>query len=129
MRHDVLSAAKTLLETSGRPIGDGNPPSESPDRPYAIMYDLGFGVAAEGSMEDEEEWHDLALQITCVGEDHRQVRWMSDALFALFIDNSTELVVATATVVWRRSVRRGAILPSGTNLFQSNDEYQLRIER
>lgn len=106
-------------------------PSE-PTLPYAILYPQ-HASPGEGSWADPEEDRWWSYQLSSVGSDDRQCRWMQNKAMSAILDRSgnsftNAIVLPTGNVVQgRHSDEIGAILPAGEELFQADDIFRLRV--
>ena len=103
----------------------------TPSLPYAILYPL-YSGPDEGSWAQPNEDRTFTYQVKCVGADARQAGWMSSKVCAVMTnrtgaDFEHPLDITGAAVHWRATEALGAITPSGENLYESNDSYQVRI--
>jgi hypothetical protein len=123
----IYNSLVSFLEThTQKQIGLVNPPSPTPDMPYAIIYpedkrrpeDMGF----------EYDTVDLYFSVKVVGRLPEQALWMSDTIEAIMYDNSLTFQVEDVQICWRYCERGGAIMPSGDDLFEASDDYTLRFE-
>lgn len=130
-RDEINVAVVDMLETAtGKQIGLCEIPME-PSMPYAILYPMSTGPD-EGSWGVPNEDRTFNFQVKCVGADARQTGWMSSKVCAVMTDRTgtdyTEpLIITGAAVHWRATEALGAIVPSGENLYEANDLYQIRI--
>lgn len=135
-RHSVDKELVSVLRlVTDKRIGYGKIPEavdELPELPYAIVYPLRVS-AGVGGMDDGEDSHEFDYQIKCVGESHEQAAWMSSLIHNALMDRTggqytNELSPSGSAVAWRVAQSKGAIVPSGTSLFQCDDTYTLRID-
>lgn len=130
-RDDVNEAIRTMLETAtGKQVGLCVLPN-TPTPPYAILYPIETGPD-EGSWGQPNEDRTYGFQVKCVGVDARQAAWMSSRVCAVMTDRTgadytVPLVITGAAVHWRVTEALGAVVPSGENLYESDDSYQVRI--
>lgn len=110
------------------------PPSATPlEVPYTILYPLDQ-PSGDGAWSNPEEERDYVYQVTSVGLDVKQVRWIQEKVEQTFLSRGTggdyenEIDPGNgATVLWRQSDQLGAIIPSGDELFKADDTYRLRV--
>lgn len=130
---DILNEAvqAMLVAATGKEIGLGKLPAVPtgklyPPVPYAVLYPL-HSPTGTGSFARLEEDRDFVYQVTCAGQTDKQVSWMSSKVMDAFLDPVVGPITAAGWVIqWRRSVQLGAILPSGPDLYISQDTYQVR---
>jgi hypothetical protein len=143
-RDEINEAVRTMLEAAtGKKIGlaempvpldPDNPPAGWPALPYAVLWPLDT-APTDGSMEDGNEDKIFYYQATCVGKDSRQVSWMSSKVEAAFMALRPgggylhDIPLTGHSVAWRLLQSQGATVPSGEQLFASDDNYLLRIGR
>jgi len=101
--------------------------------PYAILIPMTSPLAT-GSWAQPEEDRELVYQLTCVGKDPRQARWMSDKVRIAFTarDDSgyvvpMNLTTLTAVVQCRTGESVGAVIAGGVDLYQTNDMYRIYV--
>jgi len=142
MIRDTLDEAVVamLAAATGKEVGLSklppltNPGDLHPPLPYAVLYALHSPIGS-GGFEDPEEDRDYIYQLTCIGETHKQCAWMSAKILEAFTDRAangdyTNPITGSGWYVqWRRSDGLGAILPSGEDLYQSQDTYRIRTGR
>lgn len=105
----------------------------SPNLPYTVLYPQP-APRGEGSWANPEEDRDYPYQVTCVGLDAKQVRWVQDKVEQGFLgrgsrgDYDNEIDAGEGIAVqWRLSDQLGAIVQSGDELFKADDTYRVRI--
>lgn len=108
---------------------------ENPEIPYTILYPL-QQPRGEGSWADPEEDRDYVYQVTSVGLDSRQVRWVQESVEIGFLERSGggdyQYPIDpedSSNVQWRMSDQLGAIVRSGDKLYKSDDTYRVRVGR
>lgn len=69
-------ALLATLATGGLAVGDGVAPPTHPGR-YAVLHMLPGGEI-DGTASDPEEWIDGRFQITAVGRNASEARWVAD---------------------------------------------------
>ncbi len=89
------AALVTVLQTTGRPVGDGVAPAGSP--PYSILWDLPGG-ALDGPVGDPNADLDMPFQVTCVGRVADEARRMADKVRLALL---TSAVVVSGRAVMR----------------------------
>lgn len=130
-RDEINDAFVAMLENgTGKQIGLCEIPM-NPEMPYAIVYPREAG-ADEGSWGVPHEDKTYNFQVKCVGADARQAAWMSSKVWGVMTnrtgaDYAEPLELTGAAVHWRATEALGAIVPSGENLYESDDLYQIRI--
>lgn len=108
---------------------------EKPETPYIILYPL-VQPRGGGSWANPEEDRDVVYQVTSVGVDRRQVRWVQGKVEEGFLNRAGGggyqypiTPASGAGVQWRLSDSLGAIVRSGDELFKADDTYRVRIGR
>lgn len=101
---------------------------------YVVVYPLTI-PRGSGSWAQPEEDRDYRYQVTSVGADARQVRWLQAKIHEGFVSqggSGYEHAIEPEEgikVQWRLTDEQGAIVPSGDELFKSDDTYRVRIGR
>ncbi len=73
-----------VLTAGGLSVGDGVAPTSTPaGSGYVVVYSIAGGIT-EGSLEDPRSDAAPTFQVTSVGTDPRQVRWLVDRVRSLF---------------------------------------------
>jgi hypothetical protein len=122
MSYTLDQVIKTALETvTTRPIGYGTVPSEYPEKPYGVLYPM-ENVTPLGDMSSVVANRDYKYQIRCVGEDHRQVRWMQAKVELAMLG-----VIAAAGAQWVLPEGTSAIVPDGADLYSSLSTFCVRM--
>lgn len=85
-----------------------------------------------GSWGQPNEDREFSYQIKCVGSDARQAGWMSSKVNAVMTnragaDYQYPLTITGVATHWRVTETLGAIVPTGSDLFESNDIYKVRM--
>jgi hypothetical protein len=98
--------------------------------PYGMVGNI-TESSDETGFGDPHSSVDLVIQISSVGEDPKQVQWLSDRVHDAMVGkdpggNYMVALLAGWNVAWRLCDYRGATLPSGDNLFQQQDNYRIR---
>jgi hypothetical protein len=79
----VDAALLTRLRTgSGKQIGDGRSPypqGSTPAYPYGVMYPIPSGPR-DGPLADPHADLTLVYQVTCIGQQREQARWLADRI-------------------------------------------------
>jgi len=125
LKSDLDIAVQGILATaSGRSIGLAT------SMPYAILYPQG-GPPGEGTWNSPEEDRWWNYQITSLGRDARQVTWMAERVRDIMISRGPggykyPIPVTGGFVQDRASLRLGAILPGGEDLWQIQDVYRVK---
>lgn len=130
-RDIINEAVRAMLATgTGKNVGLCQIPNNA-GLPYAIVYPMLAG-ADDGSWGQPNEDRTFTFQVKCVGADARQAAWMSSKVCSVMTDRTeadyaVPLTITGAAVHWRTTETLGAVLPSGENLYESDDMYQVRI--
>lgn len=125
MRRDKINAAiLTWLTGIGRPVGDGTVPTNQAT-PYLVVYPL-YAPRGEGSLAKAEEDRDFVYQVTSVGITREQVAWMASKVEELWLYGAAPAIPDLA-VESRHSDQLGAIVPSGEQLYTTDDTYRIRV--
>lgn len=132
-RDQINEAVRLFLETAtGKPVGLGKIPT-NPGTQYAIMYPMA-SPRGTGSQQNPEEDRDHMFQVSSFGRDYRECGRMSDRVLQAMIgrDGNGGWLhqlgpISGSNVQHRQSDVIGAILPSGPDLFVSQDMYRITI--
>lgn len=121
-----------LRANTGRKVGLGDVPADrEAGKGYVILYP-GIATSGTGSMANPEEDHGFMFQATCVGRDYRETARISSTVNKVFTGRGPnngwlyDLVITGINIQDRRTEQLGAILPSGPDLFASNDMYRIQ---
>lgn len=105
----------------------------NPDVPYTVLYPM-LAPRGFGSWFNPEEDRDYTYQVTSVGLDYKQVRWMQEMVEVVFMSRGTggdyefPIEPGNGKVVYgRQSDQLGAIVASGDQLFKADDTYRVRM--
>lgn len=130
-RHVLDEAMREMLASvTRRPIGLMEFSEDAPEMPYGILYPLGASEG-EGSWADPGDYMDFMYQVTSVGQDPRQVNWMSSEVRRAMVQPGSSgqryLVFAPGvTVEGRWGDGLGSIVSGGKDLYQIADTYRVR---
>lgn len=123
----VDQAVVDFLHTeTGKQVGLGKTPLPIAEMvtPWAVVYPLPVSPGA-GSMASPEDERDFLYQVSSAGVSRKETAWMSQAVFAAFCQTRQTKIVPEEEYRLLRS--QGAIVPSGEDLYLSQDTYLIRI--
>lgn len=130
---DVIDKAvlDMLASATAKEVGWAQVPSLTPTLPYCVLYPM-HAYDDAGSWADPAEDHWYTYQVKCVGADARQAAWMSGKVATAFMAKlgsayAYPITVSGAFVQGRVTDEIGPVIPTGENLYETNDTYKLRI--
>lgn len=136
MRENLNEAFRAALEDfTEKTIFLIRVPPDPGDLPHAVLETVPGGAETYGAWAAPEECRDYLFNIKSIGIDPRQCAWMADKIEDAVVGREPNgefqmpIVFDGGVVNWRLGGERGAILPSGEQLWQAVDTYRLRIER
>lgn len=89
-----------VLTAGGLSVGDGVAPTATPaGAGYVVVYSIAGGMV-EGSLEDPRSDAAPTFQVTSVGTDPRQVRWLVDRVRTLFNVAVPAVLADGRKVIW-----------------------------
>lgn len=89
-----------VLEAGDLVVGDGVAPTDVPaGSGYVVVYSIAGGIT-EGSLDDPRSDATAAFQVTSVGDDPRQVRWLIDKVRSLLNTAIPGSLVDGRRVIW-----------------------------
>ncbi len=130
----VREMLETVVERNVHYISVPNPPEDEPGEGYIVLHPLNEG-ARSGSMSGPEEDVEYMYQVTSVGIEPRQTRWLQDRVQEGFISRDGggyEHSISPATggtVQDRWTMIRGAPVKDGEMLFKADDTYIVKCGR
>lgn len=125
LKANVDIAIQNILLTAGFPVGYGNAPADL-SIPYMILYPQGGppGDGSWGSPEEDRWWN---YQVTSVGREPVQVTWLTDKVRGMILDLSRYPIALTGgSIQTATSLRLGAIIQGGEDLWQAQDVYRVK---
>lgn len=125
LKANVDAAIQTVLLTAGFPVGYGDAPV-TVTLPYMILYPQG-GPVGDGSWGNPEEDRWYNYQVTSVGREPVQITWMTDRVRGLLLDYARyPLAVTGGSIQTAETIRLGAIIRGGEDLWQAQDVYRMK---
>lgn len=90
-----------VLEAGGLAVGDGIAPTPQPSdgSGYVVVYSIAGGTV-EGTLESPRSDASPTFQVTSVGADPRQTRWLADRVRQLFEAATPTTMTDGRRVIW-----------------------------
>lgn len=136
--YDLDMAVRTILEmVSERNVHYIRVPAQPEDNDgegYLVLYPL-TEAGRSGSMSEPEGDIEYVYQVTSVGIDAHQTRWLQDRVREAFVDRSgsgyTHSITPASggTVQDRWTMIRGGPVADGEQLFRADDTYIVKCGR